>query len=816
MLVTVTLLATATVLTLGFRYLSVRRSEAEALAGIQSRNLALAVDDSITGSFQRIDQALGTIAGELAGDLREGRLDRPGLQRLLRLEGTLIPGPGLIWITDDQGHCFLGSASVTTVPPWGGRWWFQYCKAHPDAAMVVAKPIIGFLTKKWVIPCVRPYVRPNGDFAGVAVIPLAVDYLHGLIAGFDLGPGGTLTLRDGDGGFITRYPKLSPGHDLAMGDPSGSAELLAFIKSGRMDETHFAVSPVDRAARIYANRRLKIAPLLVGAGLAQADYLGQWRRDRNRAWALMGFALAGIWTMAWFFRRLWRAQVRNAKALELSEHRFRYVSSSMLDLAYSGHLEGGEVLVIDWMIGAAPALLGFAIEEIMAGRDWGNLVVPEDRPKFLKHILGLAPGEDASCELRLMKKDGGVTWFESFAQCEVPADGEGGPRIYGALVNITERKLNEAMQRKLEAELNQMQKLDSLGKLAGGVAHDMNNVLAAIQAVTETLQEQRAQDTELAKALGIIGTASLRGRDLVKGLTNFARKEIREAELLDLNALVREEMEILRRTTKQMVALDLALEEPLPAILGERGTLGSALMNLCVNALDAMPQGGSLTLRTRTLPEGMVGLEVADSGTGMPPEVLARALEPFFTTKAIGKGTGLGLSSVYATAKAHGGGVAIESEPGAGTTVRLLLPAVLRPAAPEAAPAPSAVKVGPLSLLLVDDDPLIRASVPPMLASFGHRVSTVSGGEQALKFLETGVKVDMVILDLNMPGLNGLETLHGIRRLGLDLPVVLASGHLDGETQERLEADPRVVALGKPFTMEELGGKILALLSQRD
>ena len=281
--------------------------------------------------------------------------------------------------------------------------------------------------------------------------------------------------------------------------------------------------------------------------------------------------------------------------------------------------------------------------------------------------------------------------------------------------------------------------------------------------------------------------------------------------MLDLNALVRGEMDLLRRTTLQMVDLALELEEPLPPVLGERGVLGSALMNLCVNALDAMPQGGTLTLRTLTLPQGMVCVEVADSGTGMPPEVLERALEPFFTTKPVGKGTGLGLSSVYATAKAHGGSVAIQSAPGSGTAVRILLPAAAGRTEALAEPSPAPQAMGPLEILLVDDDELIRATVPILLASYGHRVATVPGGQETLELLQAGARFDAVILDLNMPGMNGLETLKGIRRLGLDLPILLATGHLDEATASALEGDPRTQAMAKPFTMEEVGDRLRSL-----
>jgi CheY-like chemotaxis protein len=304
--------------------------------------------------------------------------------------------------------------------------------------------------------------------------------------------------------------------------------------------------------------------------------------------------------------------------------------------------------------------------------------------------------------------------------------------------------------------------------------------------------------------LAVIEKASIRGRDLVRGLTNFARKDLREAEVLDLNALVQEEMELLSRTTLQKVNLVMELESPLRPVLGERGTLGSALMNLCVNAIDAMPDGGTLTLRTRNLADGQVELAVADSGQGMAPEIQARAMEPFFTTKPVGKGTGLGLSMAYTTAKTHGGSLGICSENGKGTVVTLRLPALAGDPGPGTRPSAAPGNPGPRRILLVDDDELILASVPPMIEAQGHTVITACGGEEGIILLAAGAPIDLVVLDLNMPGMNGAETLRRLRLLQPALPVILATGFLDPATGELLRRDRWTLCISKPYTLDQL------------
>jgi CheY-like chemotaxis protein len=203
-----------------------------------------------------------------------------------------------------------------------------------------------------------------------------------------------------------------------------------------------------------------------------------------------------------------------------------------------------------------------------------------------------------------------------------------------------------------------------------------------------------------------------------------------------------------------------------------------------------------------------VEIQVRDTGTGMPPEVAARAMDPFFTTKAIGKGTGLGLAMAYATAKSHSGTLAIHSEKDKGTTVSLRLPAWRGELPGPRAAEGSSEDSEPLRILLVDDDDLIRAAVPNMLRARGHHVATAPGGAEGLARLDAGPPVDLVILDLNMPGMNGIET-HGlIRRRWRTLPILLATGHLDTRTSELLEADGHILSIAKPYSMDELVGKL--------
>ncbi|MBP1771760.1 MAG: domain S-box [Holophagaceae bacterium] len=461
------------------------------------------------------------------------------------------------------------------------------------------------------------------------------------------------------------------------------------------------------------------------------------------------------------------------------------------------------------IIDANPAflrLVGYGLEEVhgRSSVDLGIWVRPQDRMAALQQLAEAGRIQDLEAELRTRS---GEVVFVLWSTERVLVGDE------YVLVNLikdeTDRRRAALDRQHLEAEVAHAQKLESLGALAGGISHDMNNVLAAVMSLGSMLKEQHQDDPGLSRSMDILLHAAGRGRDLVKGLTDFARKDVSEAKPMDLNEVVRKEAALLTRTTLQKVAVDLDLQEGLPVVIGDASSISNALMNLSVNALDAMPSGGRLSLCTRPGPDGEVTLTVRDTGVGMPPEVLQRAMEPFFTTKPAGKGTGLGLALVYGVMKAHGGRVEIQSEPGRGTEIRLCFRGMFRPSSSSTSPAHEvAAHRGRRRILLVDDDDLIRGTVPGMLEVLGHEVVAVSGGLEAIQRVQAGLIPDLVILDLSMPGMDGEETLNRLRLLHPDLPVLMATGYRD-ERQERILArysDVSVVT--KPFSLMDLRLKL--------
>ncbi|MEO8114437.1 MAG: response regulator, partial [Phenylobacterium sp.] len=384
--------------------------------------------------------------------------------------------------------------------------------------------------------------------------------------------------------------------------------------------------------------------------------------------------------------------------------------------------------------------------------------------------------------------------------------------------------LHEMAERgKAEEALRQSQKMEALGQLTGGIAHDFNNLLQVIHGAFELIARKPEAHDRVAIWAENGRQAAERGASLTRQLLAFSRAQKLELRPFVVADLVRDMRDLLVRTLGPDIALEFHLDEGGRPVLSDRTQLELAVLNLAINARDAMPEGGVLTISTRPRaiepghpvlePDDYVELAVTDTGGGMAAEVAARAFDPFFTTKGVGKGTGLGLSQVYGVARQAGGEASIESRPGEGTTVRLLLrgssEAVRNPAA-VVSQEPVTARPGGADLLVVDDDPGVRQLAQDTLEMLGYRVSTADGGPAALAMLEQ-VRPDLMLIDFAMPGMNGAEVAALARRRWPELPIVFASGYADTGAVEAALGGQGVI-LAKPFDMDALARAIAAEL----
>jgi PAS domain S-box-containing protein len=439
-------------------------------------------------------------------------------------------------------------------------------------------------------------------------------------------------------------------------------------------------------------------------------------------------------------------------------------------------------------------------------------VHPADREKVELAVReSLATGKPLSLEHRVVRPDGEGRVVRQ--QAEIFRDDTGkATRMVGTVQDVTEQK-------RIEAEFLRAQRMDGIGAIAGGMAHDLNNALAPILMGIQLIRK-KVPEPEIGQMLTVMETNTHRGADMVRQVLTFARGRDGERESLQVGRLLREMENILRQTMPKSITVQTLVPPDLWPVLGNATQLHQALLNLCVNARDAMPKGGTLTLaadnvelsaeEAKGIPDSRPGayvmLVVSDTGAGIPPDVLPKIFEAFFTTKAPGKGTGLGLSTIVRIVRNHGGFISVTSELGAGTSFDLYLPraeAVLPLQSATAGALPAGEPAGGELILFVDDDRSVREMVAPTLIEHGYRVLTAANGAEALALLaHPEHDICLVLSDVAMPLIDGLELLEKIHSRRPQVPVVLMSGTLD-TGNARLPAGAAGF-LPKPFRLEQL------------
>ncbi len=390
----------------------------------------------------------------------------------------------------------------------------------------------------------------------------------------------------------------------------------------------------------------------------------------------------------------------------------------------------------------------------------------------------------------------------------------GKPHLLTVTRDVSAARALEVEREKLRAQLVEAQKMEAVGTLAGGIAHDFNNIISVVQSYALLAGNGLAAGSPVHRDLEPILEASRRAADLVRQLLAFSRRQVVRPRPVDLGVLVTNTRRLLERVLPSEIVLRTSVADRLPAVLIDLGQIEQVVMNLSVNARDAMPQGGTLEIAAR-VERGSVALSVADTGAGIPRELQEKIFEPFFTTKAPGKGSGLGLATCYGIVRQAGGHIEVRSEPGQGTTFTVLLPPLAAEAAPEAAPLAKlpAMPTGTESVLLAEDEPRLREAIARMLRSLGYSVQAAANAEAALLLARgSSQPVQLLVSDVMMPGMRGTELARILTQELPGLRTLLISGYAAPEV---LEARPGTAAfLGKPFSIEDLALSVRKLLDR--
>jgi PAS domain S-box-containing protein len=534
------------------------------------------------------------------------------------------------------------------------------------------------------------------------------------------------------------------------------------------------------------------------------------------------------------------------EALTASERRYRTLAEALPQLVWTSQPDGQR----DYFSRQWVEYTGVPEEEQL-GLAWLDKVVHrEDRERVRERWMAAVQGRsDYDLELRIRRADGQYRWFKARA---TPVRDEGRTvRWFGTCTDITDivearetlRRSREELERlvgertrslaaandrltaeiaerqRTEEALLQAQKLEAVGQLTSGVAHDFNNLLTGVLGNLELL-ERRLKNQESLRRLRAARLAAERGARLTHQLLAFSRKQRLAPTPLDLNRLVSEASDMLFRTIGATVRIETVLTEGLWPALVDPTQTELVLLNLAINARDAMPEGGRLTIRTANVSQGdapadlaagdYVLISVSDTGEGMSEEILRRAVEPFFTTKEPGKGSGLGLSMVHGVATQSGGGLHIDSRLGHGTTVNVYLPRARRVSAAAREPETLSGAVHErATIMVVDDDPDVREVAVSSLETLGYNMLAAENGAAALDLLARSGPVDLLVVDMAMPGMNGVELIRRARERQADLRAMLVTGYADVSAFAPAESD---LVLQKPYRLERLAENVTAAL----
>jgi len=525
-------------------------------------------------------------------------------------------------------------------------------------------------------------------------------------------------------------------------------------------------------------------------------------------------SIIGLGMVIWLLERQHQDSLAATAALQESERRLAQLATQVRIIPWEADPSSGRFTLVGPQ---AVDVLGYPIEAWYAVRFWEARLHPDDRDRAIAFSKAAArQRSDYDFEFRMLRTDGVAVWFHNIVNV---VSGEAGPILLrGLMVDITAHRL-------LEEELRQSQKMEAVGNLAGGIAHNFNNLLTIIigyahLAIGKMLRQP--DESQSRESLDQILRAAERASALTRQLLAFGRRQVVQLRAVDLNALVQETERLLRPLIGEQIQLRLRLGPDAGFVRADAAQIQAVIVNLALNARDAMPQGGELTIAASSasqaeLPSDLDAgpyavLSVADTGLGMDSQTRSRVFEPFFTSKEPGRGTGMGLAMVYGTAKQHGGAVEVRSELGKGSTFLLFLPqAGAGQAESAAAPALTESGRGNETVLLVEDESPVREIARRALAGRGYQVLTAHSSEEALGLFNASPRprVDLLLTDVILPGLSGRELAERLCGLQPSLKVLFISGYTEHSRMEGREF------LSKPFSPEILAAKVRKVLDAR-
>ncbi|HTR84397.1 MAG TPA: ATP-binding protein [Reyranella sp.] len=749
-----------------------------------------------------LEEALKLTEVTLTVATEGGAADQDSIRAMLVDVAKNSRGLKDILVLDAKGHVAYQASGKTDIgADWSARPYvarFQKDKALQFGFGVPFRHAVPGGAEDWVIPVWHAWRKADGEFMGLIVGIMDRQFFDKAWTFDSEIEGLSIALIASDGSVIMRRPL----DEKLMGRSVADPDILNALARNRPSDALQIASPFDNVARLVAYRRVAAYPeLAIFVTQPVPIVLASWWRVAwvvGLTWvaASLALALLGLWLR------------REMKARSAVESRYQALFNAIPYPVLVSDFETQKILAYN-----QAATLQYA---------WsGDEALSADFAELANRRQELSDTSDTFIpDQRHHNKAGGMIDVELTAR---RIDYNGRRAILTVAVDVSDRLKAERARRAAEEQLRQAQKMDVLGQLTGGIAHDFNNILMVIIDNVEELAEKEGVETDTRKTLSRIGDAAQRAEDLTRQMLAFSRKQPLRPRSTNVNDLVHDTGRLLRRTLGEQVEIDSVLADDLWSVEVDPAQLESALVNLCLNARDAMPAGGHVLIQTENVSIGKdeaarepgmpvgdaVRITVSDTGHGIPAADLEKIFEPFFSTKGAGKGSGLGLSTVYGFIRQSSGHIGVVSEIDRGAAFRITLPRRLAQVSDPPARPPAAMTGGTERVLVVEDDPLVRASVVRQLQSLGYVVSQAADGAAGLATFQAAPQpFDLLLTDVVMPGMNGKALADAVAARWPGTKIVFMSGYTDNVLSQRGEIDAGVRLLNKPFRKSDLAAML--------
>ena len=804
-------------------------------AELQSRGYARALKEHAERAFSEADHILLYTLEHIKS---HGGIDKESsrhLRAFLQRHPRDVPQVGAIILVNRDGLLFAHSLDTPVKQAnVADREYFIHHRDFPgDDTPFLSRPIKSRINGKWRFTLSRPVRSASGAFEGLVAVAFEMEYFQDFYKSLDLGKQGRIVIVRKDGILLMTEPFTEK--DLSA-DFSKSYVIRRYLPRAPSGTFH-----IDRGKALLASKPRIISyeslgrfPVIVTANMGTDEVLAPWKEGVYRqALVILAACLALVFLTILLLRQIRRIeqayllQSEQQDEIVKAKERYRLLVDNLPVVTWQSDKRGKSRFISS----NVEKIYGYTPEEINAAGNelWLDRMHGEDRKRVKSAFKSLFNGKGTyDVEYRIQRKDGRWIWVHDFAYATLLTDGK--QIAHGVFSDVTARKQAEEERDQMELQLRQAQKMEAIGHLAGGIAHDFNNLLTPIMGYAEMAAAAIPAGDKLVPKLNGIMAAAHKAKDLTQQLLSFGRRQSITTDVIDLNDVILSFNAILRRTIRESIRIDLVLDPEGSYIKADRSQMEQIILNLTVNAQDAFNNdqgriiietcrvqmdGENARIHPGMVPGEYMLLSFRDNGCGMSADVMNHIFEPFFTTKQVGHGTGLGLATVYGIVKQHDAHISVTSSENGGTTFRIYFPccALLPLVQPEAAVVAKSSNAGKATVLVVEDNEMVREMVSEMLSGVGYTVVTAADPHSAIELLAgNSARIDLLVSDVVMPGMNGPELYEQLAVRIPDLKVVYISGYPINPSIRGGMLEDEVNYLQKPFTAEALLERIRQML----